>query len=194
MATVTAEARLGSPLKPSMPRRRPLEDERWRLSLERMFVEIAQAIDAIYASAEILRGIEWSGRALWYGAHAEHATYLAGRGVWQGLPPYPVWLSWFGREYAPPIRHHLTGEATLDGGGFLHRQSTRPADRDALTASTTPPATNSPDEHRGWFGLRRRRAAVAGAQPWLPLEYLAVPVDRGPRAVTPPHPAPVVPG
>lgn len=29
MATVTAEARLGSPLKPSMPRWRPLEDERW---------------------------------------------------------------------------------------------------------------------------------------------------------------------
>jgi len=172
----------------------PLEDERWRLSLERMFVEFAQAVDAVYASAEVVRGIEWSGRALWFGSEAEDAIYLAGQGNWHGLPPYPVWLSWFGREYAPIVREHLSVDSTTEiGDSLLHRQSDGPADRDELLARMAKPPVSPTKRQRPWFGLRRKVIPTAAPPPWLPLEYLAVPRDHDPAVFGPPGMAPNIP-
>lgn len=123
----------------------PLEDERWQRSLEGVFVEFAKAVDAVYASGEVVRGIEWSGRSLWYGADAEHATYLAGRGEWSGLPPYPVWLSW-ARVRAlgsrPPHWGHPACQRpstpTVSPARRPRRASCRPRDTGAHLAPQTP--------------------------------------------------------
>ncbi len=171
----------------------PLEDERWRRALKAMFVDFAKSVDAIYASAEVLRGIEWSGRSLWYGAGAEHHTYLAGLGQWRGLTPYPVWVSWFGREYAPLIRDHVTiGLATQLGENLLLELSEAPSDRDALLEMMAS-ASEPPKLQRRWFGLRRAIADVEPPRSWLPAQYLAVPVDGGPKVSSPPDMAPTIP-
>lgn len=128
----------------------PLEDKRWSRALEAMFLDVAQAVEAIHATAEVVRGVGWSGRALSFRAETEHSVYLAYKGRWHGLTPHPVWLSWFGREYAPLVREHLPIDMTIEcEGGMLHKRSETPKDRDALDPS------------------------------WLPLDYLAVPPEPG---------------
>ncbi|MCS5723413.1 hypothetical protein N1028_18740 [Herbiconiux sp. CPCC 203407] len=142
----------------------PLGDERWSRALEAMFLDFAQAVEAIYATAEVERGVEWSGRALWFGAEAEHSVYLAYKGRWHGLTPHPVWLSWFGREYAPLVRDHLPADTTVEcDGGLLHKRSETPKDRDALDPA------------------------------WLPPEYLAVPPEPGRWALMSTIPAAYLP-
>jgi hypothetical protein len=130
----------------------PLEDTRWSLALEAMFLHFAQAVEAIHATAEVVRGIEWSGRSLSFRAHDEHSVYLAYKGRWHGLTPHPVWLSWFGREYAPLVRDHLPTDMTVEcDGGLLHRRSETPKDRDALDPSWLPPEYLAVPPEPGWW-------------------------------------------
>ncbi len=49
--------------------RKALGDERCRTALQRLFVEFAVATHAVFASPEVQRGVEWSGRSTWFGPH-----------------------------------------------------------------------------------------------------------------------------
>ena len=165
----------------------PLRDPRWRAALERMFIELANSCDAIFASVEVLRGVEWSGRSLGFRWSTEQTTFLGGKG-WKGLPPYPVWMAWFGRDYGPLVRERLDwGTVTEFGDRLLFRADDAILDRDELRGRLTTPAPP-----RRWFDVFRR-AAEPVESPWVPREYLAVPVERGNRWSVPPEPAPVVP-
>ena len=50
----------------------------------RLFTDFAEQVNAVAATAEVLRGLTWSGRSLGYESNAERATYLAPRGYWLG--------------------------------------------------------------------------------------------------------------
>jgi hypothetical protein len=165
--------------------RQPLSDPRWQGALQRLFVEFAVAANAVFACAEVRRGIQWSGRSAWYGASAERTTYLAARGRWAGLPPYPVWWSWFGGDYLPLVLDHLPAEAVVRvGEGIFHSRGNEPLDRDELTAALANSTGVSPPR-RGLRSLFSRSASLARPT-WLPAELLPVKDNSDPRVYNPP--------
>lgn len=161
-----------------------LVDPRWRDALRCLFVEFAAATAAVYASAEVQRGVEWSGRSVAYGPAAERVTYLAARGKWAGLPPYPVWWSWFSPEYTLLVRDHLPAhEVVHSGAGMFHGRGGEPLDRGQLTAAIGHPA-EAP--RRGLSSLFSRRPTPMSPPTWLPAQLLPVVDKSDPRLYNPP--------
>lgn len=150
-----------------------LADVRYREAVVRFFTAVASQVDAVYASASVLHGAEWSGRQLWYPVSAEYEPGLGRRGVWKGLPPTPKWLSWFGTDYADEIGPHLSfGSVRRHDRSLFHRAADEPTDQADLARLLTPP---TPLGQRRWFGLRGpRQRSVPEPIPWLPVEYLAI--------------------
>ncbi|MCB0893755.1 MAG: hypothetical protein KDB51_18370 [Propionibacteriaceae bacterium] len=151
--------------------RAALGDPAWRRPLRRLFVDFASRVDAVVATAEVIRNIQWSGRTLWYGPEAEHAPYLATRQGWVGLPPYPVWLIWFGRDYVPLVQQHLEpARVQVAGTGLLHSRSVDPTDRDQLNTDLAEQA-----RPRSWIARVTGHATKPVPQAsWLPADLLAV--------------------
>lgn len=144
----------------------PLIDPRWRESLHRLFVEFASQTDSILATAEVNRGVRWSGRSIGYDGQSESGAYLAPRGMWLGLPPYPVWWSYFGAEYTPLVRDHFApaGVEVVREGALFHSSSSEPLDRDQLLTKLGP--------SKG--GLRRIVPGTSKTPPsWVPTELQA---------------------
>lgn len=166
--------------------REALADARWRAALQHLFVEFAVATDAVFASAEVQRGVEWSGRSISFGLAAERTTYLAAGGRWSGLLPYPPWWSWFGRDYVPLVLDHLPAEQVLRvDDGVFHARHEEPLDRDQLTAALGS-SSGAPEPRRT---LRRRFSRPAAQEPartWLPAELLPIADDSDPRVYNPP--------
>ena len=163
-----------------------LTDPRWREALQRLFTGFAAASDAVFASAEVVRGLEWSGRGVSFGSTAERTTYLAGRGQWAGLPPYPVWWSWFGREYAPLVLDHLPAEQVVRmGSAVFHARGEEPLDRDELAAALGGSSAEA-GPRRTIRSLFSRPAERAPAPTWLPAELLPVADHSDPRLYNPP--------
>ena len=159
-----------------------LVDPGWRTSLRGLFIDFATENESVLATAEVVRGALWSGRSLGYTALSERPTHLAQRGRWAGPPPYPVWWTWFGPEYAALVAAHLpASQVAQTARGLFHWRSETPADRDALTKPLTPPTAGSSMRR-----LLRRDVATEPPRPWLPAELLPV-VDRSdPRLYNPP--------
>jgi hypothetical protein len=155
----------------------PFADERWRMALQHLFLDFAEMIQAVLATAEVVRGVRWSGRGLGYDGNTERTTYLAQRGRWSGLPPYPVWWAWFSSDYATLVRDHLpTDQVEERGHALFHWRADAPVDRDQLFAA----ATFSSDRRARLF----RRGT--SASPWLPAELLPVEDRSDPRIFNPP--------
>jgi hypothetical protein len=120
--------------------REPLADRHWRAALRRLFVDFATATDAVFGSAQVQRGVEWSGRSAWYGPTAERTTYLAARGPWAGLLPHPAWWCWFGPDYVALVLDHLPADQVVRvDGGLFHARGEEPLDRDQLIAALRGP-------------------------------------------------------
>lgn len=102
-----------------------------RVGPARVFREFAVASGAFFASAEIQRGMDWSGQGLGYGPETERTIYLAPGGRWCGLPPHPVWWSWYFPVYQSLVQPYLTkGSVRVDDTGLFHEWQTQPANRD----------------------------------------------------------------
>jgi hypothetical protein len=156
-----------------------LDDERWRTALRRLFLDFAERVEFVLATAEVVRGVRWSGRSLGYDANTERRISVAQRGHWVGLPPYPVWWSWFGPEYAPLVRDHLPADAVeARGRALFHWRADPPADRDQLLAALT---AGRGERRRSLF--RRRPRPVP---PWFPAELLPVEDRSDPTLLNPP--------
>jgi hypothetical protein len=166
-----------------------LDEPDWRAALMGFFTAFAERTDAVLATAEVQRGVQWSGRSVSYSVHTEPLTYLAGRGQWGGLPPYPVWWAFFGSGYAPLVAEHLPpDQIQAFGDRLFHWRSERPADRDELANALEPVG---PTSRRG---LLRPAGKGREAQPWLPRDLLAQVDLSNPRLHNPPlTPAPVRP-
>jgi hypothetical protein len=87
-------------------------DPRWREAVVDLFVSGARELGAFYAAAQLETG--WmvsTNNRLWAVASTaiEHEHFLRGR-LWQGLPPVPVWLSWYGVPYRELVAEALAGQ------------------------------------------------------------------------------------
>jgi hypothetical protein len=174
--------------------REALRDPSCRAALQRVFVGFAAATGAVYASAEVVRGLDRSGRSIGYGSQTERTTYLAGRGEWAGLPPYPVWWSWFGPEYTPLVVDHLAADQVVRmGSAVFHPRSAEPLDRAELSAAL-PGSPGEAGTRRTMRGLWSRRAQSVPRRSWLPAALLPAVDDSDPSLYNPPlTPAVVVP-
>ncbi|MGI8331339.1 hypothetical protein ACRYCC_15350 [Actinomadura scrupuli] len=177
--------------------RGPLSDPGWRDALQRLFIDFAATTGVFFASAEVQRGLEWSGRSVWYGGKAERTTYLAARGRWGGLPPYPVWWTWFGPAYAPLVAEHLPPDQVEHlKGGLFHSRGREPLDRDQLVAALASP-TGESGARRGLLARLSRRDAPSSddiARTWLPGDLQASVDTSDPNLYNPPlEPARTVP-
>ena len=111
----------------------PLTDRRWRDSLGRLFVSLAEHLNAFYASAQVTRDSIWNGRGLWSDRSTERPIQTARINGWMGLPPYPVWWSWYGQPYRDLVSQHLVGYNTTDyQAGLFCSLGDDPLDRDQL--------------------------------------------------------------
>ncbi|MCL2781783.1 MAG: hypothetical protein FWD74_09930 [Actinomycetia bacterium] len=141
-----------------------LDEPGWRAAARAFFIEFARATNAVFASAEVIRAMEWSGLGLSLTAATERHISPAFGGGWAGLPPYPVWWSWFGADYAPLVAEHLPAQRIeRHGTGLFHWRGEEPRDRDQLAAELP--------------------GAAAGS--WLPAELLLVVNDPDCRWRTP---------
>jgi hypothetical protein len=150
--------------------RGPLHDPRWRAALLALLPALAEESGAFYASAQVLRGFGWDAQGLSEGAHSEVEVPLAPDGGWLGLPPEPVWATWFGYPYAELVADTLSSDgATVEaGGGLLHLVSEEPVDREQIAAFRAP---------IGWLARTTELLRLYPAT-WLPRELSAT---RGPR-------------
>jgi hypothetical protein len=152
--------------------RSALRDRRWRGALKRLLAGFAAESGSFFASAEVVRNLDWTGRGLGYGPAAERTTFVAPRGQWQGLPPYPVWWSWYSPVYAGLVAPHLPAEsAESTANGLFHSWGDDPLDRDQLEQALSRTRTL----------FRRRQSAT-----WIPEELLARPELTDPRLHNPP--------
>jgi hypothetical protein len=119
--------------------RDPLDDPRWREAVVRFFADFADSTSAVFASAELVTGIEWSGRTLWIGFHTEQTAYLAPQGKWMGLPPYPISWAWFGSEYIDELGDALdVDQLQRRANGAILEFERIPKARTALPSSRIP--------------------------------------------------------
>jgi len=90
------------------------QDARWRESVVDLFVAAASELGAFFAASQVEPG--WTvttNNRLYATAKTMRQSgerFLRGR-LWQGLPPVPMWLSWFGGPYRELVAPHLTDEA-----------------------------------------------------------------------------------
>ncbi|HWK27785.1 MAG TPA: hypothetical protein VNS09_14575 [Solirubrobacter sp.] len=95
-------------------------DPRWREAVVELFATAATRLGAVFAAAQV--GPHWlvsTNNRLWATAKTmrhgcEHIPF---GGRWIGLPPVPMWLSWFGAPYRDLVASHLT-EAALTARGM----------------------------------------------------------------------------
>jgi hypothetical protein len=160
--------------------RSALHDRRWRGALKRLFTGFATESGSFFASAEVVRNLSWTRRGLGYGPAAERTTFVAPRGQWHGLPPYPVWWSWYSPVYAGLVAPHLPADsAESSANGLFHSWGDDPLDRDQLEQALS----------RARTLFRRRQPAT-----WIPEELLARPELTDPRLHNPPvQPAAEIP-
>lgn len=167
----------------SLPRE-ALADARWRDALSAFFVALASELGAVFASAEVIRGVEWSGRSAGFGPETEHAAYLSTTSGWYGLPPYPMWWAWFGPDYAPLVREHLPQDRLLAmGGSLLFTAAPEPLNRDEIAATLAVPDAEGSFLTRlaNRWGPARRRTSP----PWLPVGLFPIEDVPEPGCVKP---------
>ena len=174
-----------------------MSDPGWRDSLQRLFIDFAATTGVFFACAEVQRGLDWSGRGVGYSGNAERTTYLAARGRWTGLPPYPVWWTWFGPVYVPLVVEHLPPDQVEHvKGGLFHSRGSEPLDRDQLVAALAIRSGQS-GARRGLFTRLSRRDVPSSndvARSWLPNDLLPIVDTSRPNVYNPPlEPARTVP-
>jgi hypothetical protein len=159
-----------------------LDNADLRKSLRQLFTAFAQQSGSVLATAEVQRGRVWYGRQLGTDGATERTIYLGGRGPWSGLPPYPVWWTWFGPDYVPLVLRHLPADLVeRSDDGLFHWRSEAPADRDVLTAGL-----NRKSNAGGLMRLLRRIGSGSPSPTWLPAELLPVIRSSDPNLHNPP--------
>jgi hypothetical protein len=170
-------------------------DPRWLEAIGDLFAIGARELGAFFGAAQVETGwvvsrnnrLHTTAESILQGA-AEHIRRGA---FWQGLPPVPMWLSWFGPEYRELVEPHLTEDA--------FRESSPPRRSGALRrlfGKEKPHAPEQPRIERLGDGLLVRLAELPattdqlGGWPVPPeLTYKRRTPIRGPNGVMSTNPA-----
>lgn len=124
------------------------EDERWREAVVDLFVRAASSFGAFFAAAQVEPGWTVTRNNRLYATAAtlpEGAEHILRGLLWQGLPPVPVWLSWFGGPYRERVAPVLTNERSADRrvethpDGILVRLGEEPRPNSELQPLPLPP-------------------------------------------------------
>lgn len=90
------------------------QDTRWREAVVDLFAAAAAELGAFFAAAQVEPGwtVTTNNRLYSTIETMQHGGEHFLRGMsWQGLPPVPMWLSWYGGPYREMVAPHVTGEA-----------------------------------------------------------------------------------
>jgi hypothetical protein len=98
---------------------RVLRDDRWRAEIVDFFAGACGCTRAFYAHAAFARRLSYHGGRLSYGPDSRSVPSLAVRNRWMGLPPFDVWLAWFGDLYASDVTRELEAPLAAVNGGLL---------------------------------------------------------------------------
>lgn len=123
----------------------PLGAAVWRDAVRRLFISMAEHLNAFYPSAEVTRDNIWTGRSMWVDGNTEWPISPARREGWMGLPPYPVWWAWYGTAYRDLVQSHpLRRRVVHHDRGVLHELADEPLDRDQLKDLVNAPWHTAP--------------------------------------------------
>ncbi|SNT60304.1 hypothetical protein SAMN05421812_11262 [Asanoa hainanensis] len=88
-------------------------DDRWREGVVDLFTTGAERFGAFFAAAQDEPGYTVSRNRPWQTDSMQSGEYFLRGTDWQGLPPVPMWLSWYGGPYATLVSPGLVrlGEA-----------------------------------------------------------------------------------
>jgi hypothetical protein len=90
-------------------------DRRWLETVVSLFVTVAAETRAFFAAAQVGRGwIVTSNNRLYADASTEPGGHFLRGRLWQGLPPQPTWLTWYGDPYRPLVVESVRSDS-LDG-------------------------------------------------------------------------------
>lgn len=114
-----------------------VRDADWQAAVRRMFLAYAERRAAFLAVGEIVRRVGWNGRSTWYDERTERTVALSrANNPWVGLPPYPVWWTWYGEPYRELVEPNLDpAQTTVRPGGLFHQASPEPRRRGSLIDS-----------------------------------------------------------
>ena len=84
-------------------------DDRWREALIDLFVRGAELFGAFFAAAQVAPGyvVSRNNRPFAQAASVQETEHFLRGMLWQGLPPVPVWLSWYGHPYDELVRNSV---------------------------------------------------------------------------------------
>lgn len=145
--------------------RATFRDPLWREALMKYFDRMAVELGCFFASVEVLRPGRSSHGAMFSQMHEEGYYPADYRGQWYGLPPYPVWCSWYAKPYAELVHQYLPGASQNPDGSLFHSWQEESADRDQLRELlTNPDLPWIPAELSQQQGEPIQRAAVIPAK------------------------------
>ena len=91
------------------------EDARWREAVVELFGSVASATQAFYGAAQVETGwIVSRNNRIWADARTDTAEHFLRGRLWQGHPPIPVWLSWFGPPYRDLVADNIAALSSTD--------------------------------------------------------------------------------
>jgi hypothetical protein len=92
-------------------------DEKWREGIVELFVRGAETFRAFFAAAQVESGwtVSRNNRPWATGSVVQESEHFLRGRLWQGLPPVPIWLSFYGHPYRELVAeavHRPPQEAT----------------------------------------------------------------------------------
>ena len=103
----------------------------WTEAVVALFVETAAQLGAFYAGAYVERNVIASRGRISFGPDTE--SLVLSRKWWEGLPPDPTWMAWFGEPYRELVQDSVAGHVSeTRAEGILLRLGDLPLNRDEL--------------------------------------------------------------
>ncbi|EGD56819.1 hypothetical protein [Gordonia neofelifaecis] len=114
------------------------DDPSWRAALRETFIDLADALPAFFATAQVTRGHIWSGRSSWSDGRTEPAVVAVRRHEgWTGIPPIPMWWTWLGRPFDDHAAALPRARTTTTRAGILFEADPYPRPAEELEHLTS---------------------------------------------------------
>lgn len=112
----------------------PLRGPELKSAVQELFIAYAETRRCFLATAEVVAGVARNGRSVWFDGRSQSTACLVDdEAGFLGLPPYPVWWTWYGAAYRELVEPHLDpAELEEHPGGLFHQATTHTVRRSKL--------------------------------------------------------------